>query len=76
METQFITDAKGKPLKAIIDITDYKQFIAFLEEQADCELYDAAKQDVEEATYTLAEVAEALAIGNRKDIYTKNQILF
>lgn len=60
METQFITDAKGKPIKAIIDLADYHNFITFLEEQADCQLYDAAKQDSTEATWTLEEVAKDL----------------
>lgn len=60
METQFITDAKGKPLKAIIDLADYKHFLALLEEQADCQLYDDAKQDDDEGTCTLAEVSQEL----------------
>ena len=58
METQFITDAEGKLLKAIIDLTDYKHFLDLLEEQADCQLYDEAKQAGDEVTYTLAEVAQ------------------
>ncbi|MBC6401433.1 MAG: hypothetical protein GDA42_09035 [Ekhidna sp.] len=57
METQFITDIKGHKTKAIISIEDYNHFIKLLEEE-DCKLYDEAKKDVHEKTYTLEEVAE------------------
>ena len=58
METQFITDIKGCRTKAIISIEDYNYFIELLEEEKDCKLYDEAKKDVNEKTYTLKEVAD------------------
>ncbi len=58
METQFITDVKGDRTKAIISIKDYNRFIELLEEENDYKLYDEAKEDVNERTYTLKEVAD------------------
>ena len=58
METQFITDVEGHKTKAIISIDDYNHFIELLEEENDCKLYDEAKKDIDEKTYTLEEVAD------------------
>ena len=58
MDTQFITDIEGHKTKAIISIEDYNHFIELLEEENDCKLYDEAKKDVTEKTYTLEEVAD------------------
>ncbi len=60
METQFITNAKGHKTKAIISIKDYKHFLELLEEEKECKLYDEAKKDVHEKTYTLEEVANEI----------------
>ena len=58
METQSITDTKGRKTKVIIGIEDYNHFIQLLEEEDDCKLYDKAKEDVGEKTYTLEDVAD------------------
>ena len=58
MDTQFIIDIEGHKTKAIISIEDYNHFIELLEEENDCKLYDEAKKNVGEKTYTLEEVAD------------------
>jgi len=58
MDIQFITDLKGHKTKATISIEDYNHFIELLKEEKDCKLYDEAKKDVNEKTYTLKEVAD------------------
>ena len=52
-------DIKGHKTKATVSIeeTDYNHFIELLEQEDDCKLYDEAKKDIDEKTYTLEEVA-------------------
>ena len=60
METQFITDIKGNKKKAVISIEHYNHFMELLEEEEDCKLYDEAKKDSKEQTFTFIEVANDL----------------
>ena len=49
METQFITDKKGKKIAVIISIKDYKKMLDDLEAIEDVKLYDKAKKNPEES---------------------------
>ncbi|MFN2424523.1 MAG: hypothetical protein ABR572_12195 [Cryomorphaceae bacterium] len=44
MNTQFITDDKGKKLAVILPIKEYNKMIDELEEREDVKRYDAAKK--------------------------------
>ena len=58
METQFITNAKGDKINAIISIAAYKHFIELLEQEDDCNRFDKALEEPDEKTYTAKEIAD------------------
>jgi PHD/YefM family antitoxin component YafN of YafNO toxin-antitoxin module len=45
METQFLTDKKGKKTAVLISIKEYEKLMRDLEELEDIRLYDEAKKD-------------------------------
>ena len=49
METQFVTDEKGKKLAVILPIRAYQKILDALEEAEDIRLYDEVKAQKEEA---------------------------
>jgi hypothetical protein len=49
METQYITDKKGKKIAVVISIEDYKKILDELEAAQDVKLYDKAKNIAEES---------------------------
>lgn len=49
METQYITDKKGKKIAVILSIKDYKKMLEELECIEDVKLYDKAKNNPEES---------------------------
>ena len=53
MKPQFITDARGKRIAAVIPITDYEKLIDRVDELAAIKAYDKAKKTKQ--TYTPAE---------------------
>ena len=49
MDTQYITDKKGKKIAVILSIEDYKKMLDQLEAIEDVKLYDRAKKKPEES---------------------------
>ena len=49
MDTQYITDKKGKKIAVILSIEDYKKMLDQLEAIEDVKLYDRAKKNPEES---------------------------
>lgn len=49
METQYITDKKGKKIAVILSIKDYQKMLDELETVEDVKLYDKAKKNREES---------------------------
>ncbi|WP_310991265.1 hypothetical protein [Aequorivita marina] len=49
METQYITDKKGKKIAVILSMADYKKMLDQLEDLQDVKLYDNAKKNLEES---------------------------
>jgi PHD/YefM family antitoxin component YafN of YafNO toxin-antitoxin module len=45
METQFLTDKKGKKTAVLISIKEYEKLMECLDELEDIRLYDEAKKD-------------------------------
>ena len=49
METQYITDKKGKKIAVILSISEYKKILDELDAIEDVKLYDKAKKISEES---------------------------
>ncbi len=49
METQFITDKKGKKIAVVISIEEYNNMLEKIEAIEDVKLYDKAKENPEES---------------------------
>lgn len=64
METQYITDKKGKKIAVILYIEDYKKMLDELEAIEDVKLYDKAKK--EPAKFMVAEEAFKLIESERQ----------
>ncbi len=49
METQFVTDKKGKKLAVILSISEYKAMLDKFDLLEDIKLYDNAKENFEDS---------------------------
>ncbi|AFL80293.1 Phd_YefM [Aequorivita sublithincola DSM 14238] len=49
METQYVTDKKGKKVAVILSIEEYQKMLEELEAVDDIKLYDEAKKNQEES---------------------------
>lgn len=49
METQYITDKKGKKIAVILPIEDYQKMLDELDAVEDVKLYDKSKKNFEES---------------------------
>jgi hypothetical protein len=57
---QFITDANGKKISAILSISEFKSLVEELDELEDIRLYDESKND-KEASVSKARAIEMIA---------------